>query len=71
MTNCFILVHRPGSLVVVFDVDTDGQQTQEEIEKLIQEALNRGALGQYSVSPEGYEFRLVRTGRLFYSCLYL
>jgi len=53
---------RQGSLVVVFDVDTDGQQTQEEIEKVLKDALRQGSLNGYTVSQEGYEFRLVRTG---------
>lgn len=51
---------------MVFDVDTDGQQTQQEIEKLIKDALSKGSINGYTVSPEGYDFRLVRTCKFIF-----
>lgn len=62
----FVFVHRPGSLMVTFDIDTDGQQTEEQILKLLKDALNRGAVGSYRVSKDGFDFRRVRGLQSFF-----
>ena len=56
----FLFSCRPGSLMVTFDVDTDGQQSEEEIVKLLKDTLTSGSFSGYRTSPEGFDFRRIR-----------
>ncbi|XP_060586623.1 basement membrane-specific heparan sulfate proteoglycan core protein-like isoform X4 [Ruditapes philippinarum] len=51
---------QPGSLMVTFDIDTDGQQTEEEVIQLLKDMLNSGSFSGYRTSPDGFEFRRIR-----------
>jgi len=46
--------------MVVLDLETDGSQSEDEIVALLKNELMRGRLDQFSVSPEGFQFNLVR-----------
>ncbi|KAL4221167.1 hypothetical protein ACF0H5_019426 [Mactra antiquata] len=56
---------QPGSLIVTYDIQTDGSQSEEEIRKKLDEMLNSGELGIFDVSPVGFDFRKVRDA---YTC---
>jgi hypothetical protein len=46
--------------MVTFDIDTDGQQTEEEVIQLLKAMLNSGSFSGYRTSPDGFEFRRIR-----------
>ncbi|XP_052760298.1 basement membrane-specific heparan sulfate proteoglycan core protein-like isoform X2 [Mya arenaria] len=56
-----IVDYEPGSLMVVFDVETDGSATEDEIVARLKEALSKGVINGNEVSLEGFQFDLVRT----------
>ena len=56
LCGCF----RPGSLMVTFDLDSDGAQTEQEIKDLLGKVLMTGSLNGYQVSPKGYSFKRIR-----------
>ncbi|KAH3827236.1 hypothetical protein DPMN_129166 [Dreissena polymorpha] len=60
--RCRIVDYEPGSLIAVFDIDTDGSQSEDEIAAVLKGSLRSGLLNGYSVSPEGFQFSRVRTG---------
>ncbi|KAL3861185.1 hypothetical protein ACJMK2_007245 [Sinanodonta woodiana] len=51
---------RQGSLIVTFDIQTDGTVTNQQVRQLIEEALANGQIGQFRVSPAGFNFRAIR-----------
>ena len=46
--------------MVTFDIDTDGQQSPEEITRLLKDMLNSGNFDGYRVSPDGFSLVKVR-----------
>ena len=57
--------------MVTFDIDTDGQQTEQEIVALLQNVLNQGNLNGFRVSEEGFEFRRIRGNDLLFQFITL
>ncbi|XP_041377591.1 basement membrane-specific heparan sulfate proteoglycan core protein-like isoform X3 [Gigantopelta aegis] len=52
-----ILHFKPGSLIVSFDIGSQGFVDEETLRKVFEEALKTGLIGNYPVSPVGYSFK--------------
>ncbi|XP_053375941.1 uncharacterized protein LOC123534174 isoform X2 [Mercenaria mercenaria] len=50
---------QPGSLIVKFEIISNGRNTDEEIEQTLQKMLNKGSFSIYTVSRDEYDCRKI------------
>ncbi|CAG5123327.1 unnamed protein product, partial [Candidula unifasciata] len=52
-----VLSFSEGSVVVTFDLGSDGPATEEELRRILEDAIRSGRIGNNAVSREGFSFR--------------
>ncbi|XP_048238836.1 basement membrane-specific heparan sulfate proteoglycan core protein-like isoform X2 [Haliotis rufescens] len=52
-----VLAFSKGSLMVSFDLGSQGFDNPDALRKIIEDAIKSGYIGPYRVSPEGFDFR--------------
>ncbi|XP_060073482.1 basement membrane-specific heparan sulfate proteoglycan core protein-like [Ylistrum balloti] len=58
-----VIKFSPGSLIVTFDLVTDGNYDRMQLYNTLLSAVNSGSIAPYRVSPVGFNFRPLQDGR--------
>ncbi|XP_069115040.1 basement membrane-specific heparan sulfate proteoglycan core protein-like isoform X2 [Argopecten irradians] len=58
-----VIKFSPGSLVVTFDLVTEGNYDRMQLYNTLLSAVNSGSIAPYRVSPVGFNFRPLQDGR--------